>query len=164
MTRTTVIVVGLAILVGVALAGGLTLIRSNDSATPGATSKRSLTDERAPEAENHSAGDLPAAEASTRRFLAGYLPVVYGKPAGSLDKLRSASPRLIAALKAEGARVTPAQAQRTPHIQRVAVIHDGTVGALATAQIKDSPAPAYPLVLHLETTPKGWVVTRIGSP
>ena len=163
MTRTTVIVVTLAAIVGLALAGGVVLVNSDDSPqTP--QDDRAPTDERAPEAEDHSVGDLPAVEAAARRFLAGYLPLVYGKPGASIDRLRSASPRLLARLRSEGARVTPAQAERTPRLERVAVIEEGEISALATAQIKDSASPAYPLVLHLQDSADGWVVTRIGGP
>ncbi len=165
MTRTTLLIVGAAIVVGLALAGGFALTR-DDNATPTRTpqSARSPSSERAPEAEDHSVGELPAVETAARQFLSDYLRLSYGKPGASVDRLRNASPRLIAALRAEGGHVTPAQSQKTPRIQRVSVIAERTVGALATAQIKDSPGPAYPLSLHLQKTTAGWVVTRIGGP
>lgn len=159
------LVIAIAAVVGAALVGGivLTAVRDDGDPRPSAAS-RSPTDERAPEAEDHSAGDLPAVERAARRFLAGYLPLIYGKPGASIDELRSTSPSLLTALRGEGGHVTPAQAQRTPRLQRVSVIKDGTAGALATAQIKDSPSPAYPLVFHLRQSAEGWVVTRIGGP
>jgi hypothetical protein len=161
MTRSTVVIVVLAAVVGLAVAGGVVLL-SQDDDTP--APRRSSGDTGAPEAEDHSVGDLPAVETAARRFLARYVPLIYGKPGATIDELRSASPRLVAALRAEGGHVTPAQAQRTPRLQRVTVIKKGTLGALATAQIKDSPSPAYPLVFHLNKTSDGWVVTRIGGP
>lgn len=163
MSRTTLIVIALAALVGIALAGGVSLISNDDDAARKPQAGRSPTSERAPEAEDHNVGELPAAEAAARRFLAGYLPLIYGKRGATVDDLRSASPRLIAAIRNEGGHVTPAQSQRTPRLQRVTVIKD-SAGVLGTAQIKDSPSPAYPLVLHLQDTPDGWVVTRIGGP
>lgn len=164
MTRTTLLIVAAAIVVGLALAGGFALTGDDATSTRTPQSARSPSSERAPEAEDHSAGDLPAVETAARHFLSGYLRLSYGKPGASVDRLRNASPRLIAALRAEGGHVTPAQSQKTPHIQRVSVIRERTVGALATAQIKDSPGPAYPLSLHLQKTTAGWVVTRIGGP
>jgi hypothetical protein len=160
MTRSTIVVVALAAGVGLALAGGVVLL-VQDHGTP-AASRSPRTGP--PEAEDHSVGDLPAVETAARRFLAGYLPLIYGKPGAAIDELRSASPRLIAALRAEGGHVTPAQAERTPRLQRVTVIKKGAISALATAQIKDSPSPAYPLVFHLNKASDGWVVTRIGGP
>jgi hypothetical protein len=164
MTRSAVLVL-IAAVVAAALAGAIVLsaVHDDGAARPSAASRLS-TGERAPEAEDHSAGDLPAVERAARRFLAGYLPLIYGKPGASIDALRSTSPRLIAALRAEGGHVTPAQAQRTPRLQRVTVVKSGAIGALATAQIKDSPSPAYPLIFHLQQTAEGWVVTRIGGP
>jgi hypothetical protein len=161
MNRTALLLVGGAIVIGLALAGGWTLTSTDAPRTPQA--HRPPTDERAPEAEEHRVGELPAIEAAARRFLSGYLRVVYGKPGASIDDIRSAAPRLIASLNAEGARVTPAQAQKTPHVRRVAIITQGAIGALATAQIKDSPQPAYPLILQLQRTTAGWLVTRIGG-
>jgi hypothetical protein len=163
VNRTTIVVVALAAIVGLALAGGMSLLGSDDDATQKPAAGRPATSERAPEAEDHSVRELSAAEAAARRFLAGYLPLIYGKSGASIDDIRGASPRLIAALRGERGHVTPAQSQRTPRLQRVTVIKD-SAGALATAQIKDSPSPAYPLVLHLQDTPNGWVVTRIGGP
>jgi hypothetical protein len=161
MTRSTVVIVACAAVVGLVFAGGVALLVRGDE-TP--TASRSSSARSAPEAEDHSVGDLPAVERAARRFLADYLPLVYGKPGASIDKLRSSSPRLIAALQAERGHVTPAQTERTPRLQRVAVIKKGAIAALATAQVKDSPSPAYPLVLHLSKASEGWVVTRIGGP
>ena len=166
MTR-SMLIIGAAVVIGLGLAGGLALIatKNNGQSDRGmAAANRSSTEERRPEAESGSVGELPAVEHAARRFLAGYLPLIYGQRGASIDGLASASPRLIARLKAEGGHVTPAQAERTPRLQRVAVIEEGTIGALATAHIKDSPSPVYPLVFHLQKTPEGWVVTRIGGP
>ena len=163
MTRSTLaITVAAGVVVG-ALALGLVLLRDHSEPKRTSQGARATTSERARQVENHSAGDLPAVEAAARHFLGGYLPLIYGKPGSSIEALASASPRLITRLKAEGGHVTPAQAERTPRLQRVTVIKQGTTGALATAQIKDSPSPAYPLVFHLQKTPDGWVVTRIGG-
>jgi hypothetical protein len=158
-----VIVVG-ALLVGLVLAGVLALVDDQGESTRTPQGGRAPTNERAPEAEDHRAGELPDVEAAARRFLAGYLPLIYGEKGATVDELRSASPQLIASLRAAGARVTPAQAERTPRLQRVTVIQEGSTGALATAQIKDSAAAVYPLVFHMQRASDGWVVTRIGGP
>jgi hypothetical protein len=164
MTRRAIVIAVGALLIGTAIAGGLTLIGDQSEPTRTPQDNRAAADERAPEAEDHGVGDLPEVEDAARRFLASYLPLIYGKPGATVDELRSASPRLIAALRAEGGHATPAQAERTPRLQRVTVIKKGTFNALATAQIRDSPSPAYPLVFHLNNASDGWVVTRIGGP
>ena len=160
MTRTSAAILAAAIVVGFALAGGLVLLGGDDDETQPRQSGRPATSERAPEAESSDVGELPAVEAAARRFLAGYLRVTYGKPGATID---AAAPRLLKSLESSGARVTPAQAQRTPRIERVAVIAKGTVTAFATAQIKDSASPPYPLSFHLQKTASGWLVTRIGG-
>lgn len=164
MTRTSALIIAGALLVGFALAGGLALLGADDEPTRAPQSNRPATSERAPEAESDDVGELPAVEAAARRFLSGYLRVTYGKPGATIDGIEAASPRLLTSLKTSAARVTPAQAQRTPHVERVAVIAKGAVTAFATAQIKDSPSPAYPLSFHLQKAADGWVVTRIGGP
>jgi hypothetical protein len=162
MTRATLgITVGAVVVVVLAL--GFALMSNQSEPRRTSQGRSAATGERAPEAESRSVGDLPAVEAAARRFLGGYLRLIYGKPGSSIEALSNASPRLIARLKAEGGHVTPAQAERAPRLERVTVIKEGTIGALATAQIKDSPSPAYPLVFHLQKTADGWVVTRIGG-
>ena len=165
MNRTTLLIVCAAIGVGLALAGGVTLIRSGDSQTTRAPQGgRSPSSERAPEAESHDAGDLPAAERAARRFLSGYLRLVYGKPGGTVDAIADASPRLLNDLRRSAGRVTPAQSQKSPRVERVTVINEGAISALATAQIKDSSDPAYPLSFHLQKSTGRWLTTRIGGP
>src|SRR4051812_20248912 len=165
MTRARLSVTIAAIIVAVVAMGvAAALLSDRREPSHGSQARRPAINERAREAEDHNVGDLTAVEAAARRFLGGYLPLIYGKPGAAIDELPSASPRLITRLEAEGGHVTPAQAERAPRLQQVAVIRDGAIGALATAQIKDSPSPAYPLVFHLQKTPEGWVVTRIGGP
>ena len=164
MTRTAGLILAAALLVGFALAGGLTLLGADDDDSQPPQSNRPATSERAPEAESDDVGELPAVEAAARRFLSGYLAVTYGKPGATIDDIEAAAPRLLASLKNSAARVTPAQSQRTPRVQRVTVIADGEITALATAQIKDSSSPAYPLSFHLQKAANEWVVTRIGGP
>jgi hypothetical protein len=164
VTRTSALIVAAAVVVGFALAGGFVLIGADDDGQQPPQATHPPTSERAPEAESSDVGELPAVEAAARRFLSGYLRVTYGKPGATIDDIDAAAPRLLKSLKNSAARVTPAQSQRTPRVQRVAVVADGTITALATAQIKDSPSPAYPLSFHLQKTAQGWVVTRIGGP
>ncbi|MEJ7894190.1 MAG: hypothetical protein WKF94_16295 [Solirubrobacteraceae bacterium] len=165
MTRTTILMLIAAAIVGTAIASGFVLTGSSeDNSTQKPQAGRSPSDERAPEAEDHSgAVELRTVERAARGFLASYLPLVYGKEGASADALRNAAPRLIARLKSEGARVTPAQSQTTPRLTRVTAIGDGPMRALVTAQITESRTFSYPLTFHLEDTSTGWVVTRIGG-
>lgn len=165
MSRAAALVTAIAVLIGLAAAGGVILVadRSDDKQGRTPQAGRSPTDERAPEAETPGVDGLPAIDRATRRFLAGYLPLIYGQPGASPAQLRSASPRLIAQLQADPGRVPPGQAALRPTLERVAVVRDGPYKALATAQIRDSASPAYPLIFHLEDTQSGWLVTRLGG-
>lgn len=157
------VVIAIACILGLGAAVAVAIVGMGIGDTPTRTPQDGRTG-GAPELESTDTQDLPNVERSARRFLAGYLAVVYGKPGASVDRIRSASPTLLTRLRTAGARVTPAQAERTPVVERVTVIREGTQGALATAHIKDSPSPAYPLSFHLQNTTDGWLVTRIGGP
>lgn len=167
MSRGAIAVTVVAVLVGCAAAAGVILIgtSSDDSqhaSTPASTSP--LQRERSTrEAENHSAGDLPKVEQAARRFLVGYLPLAYGKPGADAGDLRAATPELIAELRADPGRVTPAQQQQTPRIVSVAVSYPGSsrASAAAAAQISTGPDDTYALTLRLEQTARGWQVIRL---
>lgn len=159
MTRTTILILIAAAIVGTAIASGFVLINTGDE-----KSEASRTGPGAPELEDHTeAIELRKVESAARQFLAGYLPLIYGKPGASPDKLRNAAPQLIVRLKDEDARVTPAQAQITPRLTRVSVVGDGPMRALATAEITETRTFSYPLTFHLQDTQTGWIVTRIGG-
>jgi len=161
MTRATLRLVIAAVVVGVALASGIVLVsgRGDDTRQP----ERSLTGERGPEQEDHRVGELPAIDRATRRFLAGYLPLIYGQRGASVDTLQSVTPQLAARLKADPGRVPPGQAALRPQLQRLTVTLESPNRGLAVAQIKDSPSPAYPLTFQLAKTPEGWLVARLGA-
>lgn len=160
MNRNVLIIVTAAVLALAVIAGAYALVSTSHDSPK---SRFPSTSERAPEAENHSVGELPTVEQSARRFLAGYLPLIYGQQGASVGKLRSATPQLVEHLRTEGGHVTPAQSERHPRLERVTVTLDSPSTALAVAQIKDSPSPAYPLTFQLEKTAQGWLVTHIGD-
>jgi len=161
----TAVGVAAVIVLSMLVAGGVVLLSGGgDPARPTTNGERTVPDQRGPELESQDAGELPAVERAARRFLAGYLPLIYGKPGARVDELQSATPRLVSRLTAQPGRVPPGQAALTPRLQRVTVIGEGRISALATAHIKDSSAPAYALVFHLQKHAGAWLVTRIGGP
>jgi len=164
VTRITALIAIAAIAATTFIAGGVVLISRDDSPSRTPEGGRAAPTEGGPELERHDAGELPAVERAARRFLASYLPLIYGKAGASIEELRSAAPRLRARLEAEPGRVPPGQAALTPHLERVTVVGEGPISALVTAHIKDSQAPAYPLVFHLQKDAGDWLVTRIGGP
>lgn len=162
MSRGAAVVMVAAVLVGLAVAAGIVLVGTQGDDAPALTGQavRSPSDERAPEAEDPSSQGLDQAERVARAFLDGYLPLIYAQPGTEAEDVRHVTPRLLAQLRAQ--RVPPAQAALRPDLERVTVAHEGANGALAVAHVKDSTI-TYPLIFHLEDTPQGWLVTRIGG-
>lgn len=109
-----------------------------------------------------SVAQLERAELAARRFLDGYLPFIYGR--GRVDEIEQADPRLLAALARQRGRITPAQHQREPRIRALTLVGQAARAVQATAEIKDSDAPAYPVIFYLDRTAGAdWVVTRLGD-
>lgn len=164
MNRGRLTVTVMAAVVGLAVAAAIVVIATaGDDKPDRVRAQQTFTGERAPEPETQGAGELRAVQAAARRFLDGYLPLIYGQRSDPRE-LRAASAQLIGQLVADPGRVPPAQAELDPDLQQVTVISDGPLRALATAQIKDSPSsPAYPLTFQLEKSDRGWLVTRIGA-
>lgn len=134
-----------------------------DPADRGARGQRSSAADA--EAEDHGDHGLRDAERAARGFLAGYLPLSYGKAGASAASVPNAAPRLIARLQADPGRVSPAQASQTPVVDVVSVIATGPAQALATAQIAQRPSRfRYALIFRLQLDPRaGWIVTRLGA-
>lgn len=162
MNRRAAVVMVAAVLVGLAAAGAVVLVGTSggdDSALTG-QAVRGPGDDPGPEAEDPSSQGLDQAERVARAFLADYLPLIYAQPDVTAEDVGHVTPELRAELRAQ--RVPPGQAALRPRLQRVTVAREGTTGALAVAHVKDS-ALTYPLIFHLEETPQGWLVTRIGG-
>lgn len=166
MSRGGIVVTVVAVIVGLAAAVGVILIGTADEGaeSSGPAPTRPLERERgALEGENPSIGDLPRVEQAARRFLSGYLPLAYGKPGARAEDLRAASPELLAALRADPGRVTPAQQTQTPRVVSVAAYYPGSSRAMASAaaQIRTGPENTYALTMRLEKTSRGWQVLRL---
>lgn len=107
-------------------------------------------------------GSAPStqAEAAARRFLAGYLPYIYGR--GSASAIRAASPQLGRRLRRERPRVSPATRRRRPRIADLSA-RSLIDGALVVAEIADGGVARYPIELVLERRGGRWQVARVGS-
>lgn len=164
MTKAILLGAGVALVLIVLGAGAVLLVRSGgdrDRTTPSGLAGERTT----PELEDHSTQGLDVAERAARGFLAGYLPLVYGQPAASVGALRNAAPRLVAQLRADPGRVTPAQAEQTPSVAVVSVVYVGPSRVVATAQILERPSGfRYPFVFRMSRDAVlGWIVTRLGA-
>lgn len=161
------LVIAAAVVIGLVAAVAVVVLgtRSDDTrdARPAAQEGWPPSSERAPEAEDPGDDGLGEVDRTARRFLAGYLPLIYAKPGATPQGLDSAAPALIAELAAQPGRVPPGQAALEPELEGLSVVRDGPDRALAVARISDGPAPAYSLSFYLEDTVDGWLVTRIGA-
>lgn len=162
------LVIAAAVVIGLVAAVAVVVVgtRSTDEpdVRPAAQEQRwPPSSERAPEAEDPGDDGLGEVDRAARRFLAGYLPLIYAQPGASPEDLDSAAPALIAELAAQPGRVPPGQAALEPDLERLSVVRDGPGRALAVAQINDGPAPSYSLSFYLQETDDAWLVTRIGA-
>lgn len=104
---------------------------------------------------------LARARLSARRFLAGYLPYVYGRaPARSV---RAVLPTVATALRRYRPRVTPAQRRRHPQLRALALHPQTTASIQATATIADGGVAPYVLTFTLERQGRHWLVSDLAS-
>ena len=105
------------------------------------------------------AAQLSHARSVAARFLAGYLPYLYGhRHARSLLDL---APALRAELAHDPPRLTPAQRSRHPRLVALAAVGRPGGRVLATATVAGGGAAAYPVRLLLTRRAHQWVVTAI---
>lgn len=101
------------------------------------------------------------ARAAARRFLADYLPFVYGGTA--LPSFRSASPELAARLASSRVRVSPAAPERHPKLIRLHSHELGASLAAVTAEIADGPIQYAILLTAEREAVGGWRIVRVGA-
>jgi len=101
------------------------------------------------------------AEATARRFLAGYLAYLHGRAPARV--IEDASPQLAARLAAERPRVPPAMRERTPRIASLAVSAGNGGGFDATAAVDDGGVARYPVTLVLDRRAGALEVARVAS-
>lgn len=151
------------------MAGGLAVTAGNDSAAPGDVPSSQAPPARAlvvPPLEAGTAVEGSARDArvavvrQTRRFLAGYLPYLYGH--GPVRALRGGTVELQRRLETARLRVPPAARKRRPRVVRltVAPLDAGRWHAVAT--IADGGVARYPIELLL-TTRGGVRVAEVSS-
>lgn len=109
-----------------------------------------------------SRSQLAAARTVARRFLAGYLPYLYGRaPARRVTHVTVSVAR---SLRRSPVHVTPAQRRRHPRLVGLTLIGQTPDSVIATARIADGGVSAYPLSFTLQRTARtGWVVADLGN-
>lgn len=106
--------------------------------------------------------ELAAARSVARRFLAGYLPYLYGHVPAS--QVTDVSATVARSLRRSTVQVTPAQRHRHPRLVGLTLIGQTPDSVIATARIADGGVTAYPLTFTLARTSRaGWVVADLGN-
>ena len=97
---------------------------------------------------------------TARRFLASYLPVLYGRRTPS--SVEDASPRVRAELR-DAARSPQAPRNRHPRIARLTAHAEGRTTVVAIALIADSVTKPYQIALQLTEHDRRWQVTQLSN-
>jgi hypothetical protein len=106
-----------------------------------------------------SPGGLEAARRAAARFLAGYLPFLYGR--GSARSIDAVTPGLRAQLTGVRSLVTPAERQRHPGVVSLTTVGRAPAAVLATALVADGGVTTYALRIMLRGGPGGWLVSSV---
>lgn len=103
---------------------------------------------------------VSAARAAARRFLASYLPVLYGR--ANPRTIRDADPHVRAELTAAG-RTPAAPGNRHPRITSLSTHSETSSALVLIAVITDGVQAPYQIVLQLTHEPDGWQVTQLAN-
>lgn len=95
----------------------------------------------------------------TARFLAGYLPFLYGR--GSAHSIDAVTPDMRLQLSRMRGLVTPVERQRHPRVVSLSVVGQAAAGALVTAVVADGGVTTYALRITLRTGQDGLVVSSV---
>lgn len=108
-----------------------------------------------------SPAQLAQAQMSARRFLAGYLPYVYGR--ARARSVQAVLPSVATALRRYRPHVTPAQQRRHPRVRALALQPQTTASIQVTATIADGGVAPYALSFTLERRGRHWLVSDLAS-
>jgi hypothetical protein len=105
-----------------------------------------------------SQADIARSKRAARRFLAGYLPYTYGRrPA---NRIRAASPELLAQLERDRPRVPADERRRRPRLELLQSNSVSRERADLVALVGDG-ARRYEVRIPLANTATGWLVTGL---
>jgi hypothetical protein len=102
---------------------------------------------------------LVAARRAAARFLAGYLPFIYGR--GSARSIDAVTPDMRLQLSRMRASVTPVECQRHPRVVSLSVVGQAADWALVTALVADGGVTTYVLRIVLSGGRGGWIVNSV---
>jgi hypothetical protein len=106
-----------------------------------------------------SPGGRVAAKRVAIRFLAGYLPFLYGR--GSARSIDAVTPDMRLQLSRMRALVTPVERQRHPRVVSLSAVGQAAAGALVTALVADGGVTTCALRIVLRSGRDGWLVSGV---
>jgi hypothetical protein len=102
---------------------------------------------------------LVAARRVATRFLARYLPFLYGR--GSARSIEAVTPGLRLLLRRVRGLVTPMERQRHPRLVSLTAVAQSPAAILATALVADGGVTTYALRIMLSAGQDGWMVSGV---
>jgi hypothetical protein len=106
-----------------------------------------------------SPGGLAAARRVAARFLAGYLPFLYGRE--SARSIDGVMPGVRLQLGREPALVTPVERQRHPRVVSLSAVGQTTAAVVATGLVADDGVTTYAVRIMLRAGQDGWLVSGV---
>jgi hypothetical protein len=105
------------------------------------------------------AGELARARDAAARFLAGYVPFIYGR--GSARSVDAIAPALRLQLMRARAQVTPVERRRRPRVVALTAVGRAPGVVLATALVADGGVTTYALRITLREDRSGWLASAV---
>ena len=135
--------------------------RAHRPVPPPAGPARTRRTPAAPGSRTISPGRLVAARRVAGRFLAGYLPFLYGR--GPARSIRAVTPGVRRLLIRVRGLVTPVERHRHPRVVSITAVGQAPAAVLATALVADGGVTAYALRMVLRSGRDGWLVSGVDS-
>ena len=157
--RLTLAALGLVVLLVVASVLAPARHRAHRPVAPPAVPTRTQRTPTAGGSRPISAGGLVAARWVAARFLAGYLPFLYGR--GSARSIEAVTPGLRLQLSRMRGLVTPVERQRHPRVVWLTAVTQSPAAILATALVADGGVTTFALRIMLSAGRGGWVVSGV---
>ena len=133
--------------------------RAHRPVPPPAGPARTRRTPAAPGSRTISPGRLVAARRVAGRFLAGYLPFLYGR--GPARSIRAVTPGVRRLLIRVRGLVTPVERHRHPRVVSITAVGQAPAAVLATALVADGGVTAYSVRIVLRSRRDGWLVSSV---
>lgn len=153
----------LALVVLLVVAAALAPVRhpAHGQVAPSAAPTRTRRTRTAPGSHPISRGGLVAARRVAARFVAGYLPFLYGRR--SARSIEAVTPAVRWQLSRMRGLVTPVERRRHPRVVSFTGVAQSPGAMLATALVADGGGTTYVLRIMLRAGRDGWVVSRVDA-